>query len=278
MKDYLKLMSERILENKSELAHFVTDEQNRRYPNQLLPISNELLPLRVELVTLYGESLALSESDRKQRLEEWGRETGRKCAMMGTTLDSMLNEVPHYRHFIGNVIKEEAVKVNLSLEELYDVISVFDQTVNEVVYYFSLPFVEFHNEQLQTSKDALLELSVPVVPLAEGVAVLPVIGTIDTYRARLIMEQALEHSVSLQLNHFVLDLSGVPIIDTFVAQKLFQIIDALTLIGVNAKISGITPEIAQTIVNLGIDFTGVRTYSTLKQALSAIGFTHKYKE
>ncbi|WP_162596030.1 STAS domain-containing protein [Bacillus sp. CGMCC 1.16541] len=278
MMEHLRLMSEKIVKAKYQLAHFVTDEQNKRYPDQLLPISNELLPLRVELVQLYGESLAMEEKERKKRLEEWGRKTGRECAVMGTTLDSMLDEVPHYRHFIGSVIKEEAEKANLSLDELYEVISILDQTVNDVVYYFSLPFVEFHSEQLKTSKEALLELSVPVVPIAEGVAVLPIVGTIDTYRAKLIMEQALDSSVSLQLTHFVLDLSGVPIIDTFVAQKLFQIIEALTLIGVKAKISGITPEIAQTIVNLGIDFSGVRTYSTLKQALRAIGFTYESEE
>jgi rsbT co-antagonist protein RsbR len=274
MTDRLVDMSKKIVEKKDELAHFITEEQNKRYP-QLLPISNELLPLRVELVALYGEALAMEAEKREERILKWGKETGERCALMGTTLDAMLSEVPHYRRVLGEVIKEEAVKAQLSLEELYDIISVLDQTMNEVVYYFSIPFVEFHNRQLKQSQQAILEMSVPVVPVTAGTAVLPIIGTIDTHRAQLLLEEALEKSMQLRLHHFVLDLSGVPIIDTFVAQKIFQIIEALKLIGVNAKISGITPEIAQTVVNLGLDFSHVPTFSTLQQALADIGFTQK---
>ncbi|MDR0137661.1 STAS domain-containing protein [Metabacillus idriensis] len=269
IKNTLFEMSQSILSQKHILAASITEEQNKLYPDQLLPLSEQLLPLRVELVTLYGESIAQDDQTRAECIAKWGRETGRLCAQMGTTLDSMLNEVPHYRNHIGELIKNQAIKAELSLEEFYDVMSVLDQTVNEVVYYFSLPFVEFHDEQIRQSQEAIQELSVPVVPITDSLAVLPLAGTIDTHRAKCILEQVLQKSVQLKLDVFVIDLSGVPIIDTFVAHQIFQIIDALKLIGVDAKISGITPEIAQTVVNLGIDFGKTQTFSSLKQAMAA---------
>ncbi|AZB43171.1 STAS domain-containing protein [Bacillus sp. FJAT-42376] len=265
--------SQIILSQKDTLAEFVTEKQNQAYP-KLSELSAELLPLRVELVTLYGEALSMDCEERKHVISEWGKQTGKKCAEMGTTLDSMLNEVPHYREIIGNELKKEAMRQEISLEDFYHILSRLDETVNEIVYYFSLPFVEFHETQILQSQSAVMELSVPVVPISKGIAVLPVIGTLDTYRAKLLLEQSLEKSVQLKVEHFVLDLSGVPIIDTFVAHQIFQIIDSLKLIGVNAAISGITPEIAQTIVGLNLNFGQIKTYSSLQYALQGIGFSH----
>ncbi|MCM3005431.1 STAS domain-containing protein [Priestia koreensis] len=271
MSDYMIRISKKILEQKEELAQKITDEQNKRYPDQLLPMAESFYPLRVELVTLYANALVLTEDERTRQVEEWGLQSGRQCAEMNATLDAMLNEVPQYRRFIGEVVQEEGIHLNLSLPQFYHAISLLDRTVNEVVYYFSLPFVNFHSEQIEQSRNAMMELSVPVVPIVEGVAVLPVVGTIDTYRAKLLLEHALEQSVQLKLSYFVLDLSGVPIIDTYVAQQLFQIIDSLKLIGVDAMVSGITPDIAQTVVNLGINFGQTKTFSSLQQALGNIG-------
>jgi rsbT co-antagonist protein RsbR len=270
----LQELSRKIIEKRHELAERITKEQNEKYP-QLVPLSEQLRDFRVNLVQLYGEAMAMDEEVRTARLMEWGEETGTACAMLGTTLDAMLNEVPQYRVAIGEVIRDEGEKMNLSLREFYEIISHFDAIMNLVIYSFSLPFVRYHDEQMKKSQLALLELSVPVVPVAKGVAVLPVVGSIDTHRAKLLMEEALKRSAELRLNHFILDLSGVPIIDTIVAQQIFQIISALRLLGVDAKLSGIRPEIAQTVVSLGIDFGKTDTFANLHQALASIGFTYK---
>ncbi|TFD97033.1 STAS domain-containing protein [Jeotgalibacillus sp. R-1-5s-1] len=267
----LEKLTDYILDRRIQLAEQITEEQNRRY-SRLRSISENLLPLRVELVTLYGEALSMDPIERAIRIEKWGLETGKQCAEMGTTLDSMLKEVPLYRNTIGELIKEIAITYDYSVAKLYDVISILDQTVNEIVYYFCLPFVEVQTKSLQASQEQMLEMSVPVVPVDNGVAVLPLVGTIDTHRAKLIMEESLTKCLELNVDQFVIDLSGVAMVDTFVAQKLFQVIDSLKLIGVVPKISGISPEMAQTIVQLGLDFKDVPSYATLKSALSEIGF------
>jgi rsbT co-antagonist protein RsbR len=268
MKAIVQMASERVLNRKKHIAEQITSEQNKKYPTELKDKTDELFPLRVELVTIYARSLALQEEEAEKSIKAWGVETGRMCASIETTLDSMLGEVPHYRKYIGEVIKEVAIEQQLGIEELYDLISKLDHAMNLVVYYFSVPFVEYQTNLLEQSRNEILELSAPVVPIMEGVAVLPLIGTIDTYRAKLIMEESLNQSVRLRLHYFVLDLSGVPIVDTFVIQQLFQIIEALRLVGVEARISGIKPDIALSVVKLDISFKMVNTYSTLQQALA----------
>lgn len=274
MNTIIERISKKIIAKRHELAEKITKEQNAKYP-QLISLSDQLQDFRIDLVQLYAEAMSMDEETRTARLMEWGEEIGTACAMLGTTLDAMLNEVPQYRIGIGEVIREEAEQMNLSLREFYEIISRLDAIMNMVVYSFSLPFVRYHDEQMKKSQMALLELSVPVVPVAEGIAVLPIVGNIDTHRAKLLMEEALRRSADLRLHHFILDLSGVPIIDTIVAQQIFQIINALRLLGVDAKISGIRPEIAQTVVSLGIDFGKTDTYANLQQALLSIGFTYK---
>jgi len=98
-----------------------------------------------------------------------------------------------------------------------------------------------------------------------------IIGEIDTRRSALIMETALNKSSSLKFKVLFLDISGVEIIDTMVADNLFNVIYALKLLGVKTVITGIRPEIAQTTVKLGIDFKTIDTKSTLAQALKEIG-------
>jgi rsbT co-antagonist protein RsbR len=81
------------------------------------------------------------------------------------------------------------------------------------------------------------------------------------------MGQALSKGANLSLEYLIIDLSGVPIIDTMVADRIFKVIDSLTLLGIKPILTGIRPEIAQTMVQLGIDFSSVRTYSSLQNAL-----------
>jgi rsbT co-antagonist protein RsbR len=117
---------------------------------------------------------------------------------------------------------------------------------------------------------ALEELSVPVVAINKNVAVVPLIGEIDTHRSQLILEVTMEESSKLKLEYLILDVTGVPVIDTMVADNLFKVIYALKLLGVETIITGIRPEIAQTIVSIGVNFKGVTTFADLPTALSSI--------
>ncbi|MBX9692275.1 MAG: PAS domain S-box protein [Cyanobacteria bacterium] len=123
-------------------------------------------------------------------------------------------------------------------------------------------------KMVKRQQEDLMELSTPVIQLWEGVLVLPVVGTLDSERSRCMMEQLLEELNKSGCGVAIIDISGVPTVDTMVAQHLMKTIDAARLMGAECIISGIRPEIANTIVHLGIDLARVRTKSSMAKALA----------
>ena len=123
----------------------------------------------------------------------------------------------------------------------------------------------------------LLELSTPVVSLWEGILAVPLIGTLDSERTQIVMESLLQRIVDTGASIAIVDITGVPTVDTLVAQHLLKTVGAARLMGAECIISGIRPQIAQTIVHLGVDLGGVATKATLADAfvlaMSRVGAT-----
>jgi rsbT co-antagonist protein RsbR len=115
---------------------------------------------------------------------------------------------------------------------------------------------------------SMLELSTPVIRLWEGVIAVPLVGALDSARTQLVMEKLLETLVATGADHAVLDITGVPTVDTEVAQHLLKTVSAARLLGAECIISGIRPQVAHTIVSLGIEFGDIATKATLADALA----------
>ena len=122
-------------------------------------------------------------------------------------------------------------------------------------------------EVIERQQQELLDLSTPVVQLWDGILALPLIGTLDSERTQTVMESLLEAIVEKEATVAILDITGVPTVDTLVAQHLMKTVAAARLMGAECIISGIRPQIAQTIVHLGVDLGGVITKATLAGAL-----------
>jgi len=128
-------------------------------------------------------------------------------------------------------------------------------------------FIKGREEVILRQTDEIAEISTPVIRLWEGILALPIIGTLDSSRTQIIMESLLNEIVSTGSSIAILDISGVPAVDSLVAQHLIKTVSATRLMGAECIISGIRPEIAQTIVHLGIDLSGIITKATLASAL-----------
>lgn len=129
-------------------------------------------------------------------------------------------------------------------------------------------------EVILRQRQQMLEMSTPVIQLWDRVVAVPLIGTLDSARSQVVMESLLEAIVEQQATHAILDITGVPTVDTLVAQHLMKTVAAARLMGAECIISGVRPVIAQTIVQLGIDLSTVTTRATLADALSlALGRT-----
>jgi len=115
---------------------------------------------------------------------------------------------------------------------------------------------------------SMLELSTPVVRLWDGIIAVPLVGTLDSARTQVVMEKLLETLVATGAEHAVLDITGVPTVDTEVAQHLLKTVNAARLLGAECIVCGIRPQVAQTIVSLGIEFGDIATKATLADALA----------
>jgi rsbT co-antagonist protein RsbR len=129
-------------------------------------------------------------------------------------------------------------------------------------------YAAFREQIITDQAEAMLELSTPVIRLWDGIIAVPLVGTLDSARTQLVMEKMLEALVASGAEHAVLDITGVPTVDTEVAQHLLKTVMAVRLLGAECTISGIRPQIAHTIVSLGIEFGDIATKATLADALA----------
>ncbi len=126
---------------------------------------------------------------------------------------------------------------------------------------------KLQKEIIDTQRQALRELSTPIVPVLEGVLVLPLVGSIDTGRAQQVMETLLDAVGGHQAEVVIIDVTGVPVVDTGVANHLLQVTRAAALLGAECVLVGISPDVAQTIVSLGVDLSGITTKADLQAGI-----------
>ena len=129
-------------------------------------------------------------------------------------------------------------------------------------------FQKTREEVISRQQQELLELSTPVVQLWDGVLALPLIGTLDSARTQVVMQNLLDAIVKTRSDFAIIDITGVPVVDTLVAQHLLKTVAAARLMGAECMISGIRPQIAQTIIHLGVDLSDVITKATLADAFT----------
>ncbi|HEY0653851.1 MAG TPA: STAS domain-containing protein [Chryseosolibacter sp.] len=128
-------------------------------------------------------------------------------------------------------------------------------------------FIKGREEVILRQTDEITEISTPVIRVWDGILALPIIGTLDSSRTQVVMESLLQEIVESGSSIAILDISGVPAVDSLVAQHLIKTVSATRLMGAECIISGIRPEIAQTVVHLGIDLSDVVTKASLASAL-----------
>lgn len=138
---------------------------------------------------------------------------------------------------------------------------------DEMMVEFSNRYDELMNKRLVAQQSLIEELNAPIIKLDPTIGILPIIGDIDTTRVQSIVDYVPNRCVELDVTHLFIDLSGVSLIDTMVANHIYQLMAVLDLLGIKATLTGIHPVIAQTSVQLGLDFSKIQTFSSLQLAL-----------
>lgn len=160
-------------------------------------------------------------------------------------------------------------------QEIKDPQELFVQSnkISRIIDSFSIStfetFIKGREDVILRQTDEIAEISTPVIRVWDGILALPIIGTLDSARTQVVMENLLQEIVETGSSIAILDISGVPAVDSLVAQHLIKTVSATRLMGAECIISGIRPEIAQTVVHLGIDLSTVVTKASLASALRA---------
>ena len=165
-------------------------------------------------------------------------------------------------------LKDAVYELVADTTELAPEYLVFSRTMDDLGLHTFETYAAAREEIIADQAEAMLELSTPVIRLWEGVIAVPLVGTLDSARTQLVMEKLLETLVATGADHAVLDITGVPTVDTEVAQHLLKTVSAARLLGAECIVSGIRPQVAQTIVSLGIEFGDIATKATLADALA----------
>jgi rsbT co-antagonist protein RsbR len=275
--DNSHFLGDKILEKKYEIAKMVhTNRMADLKETKDVNLTNEeIIELRANFISYFGQAL-MSKTDQKtifDQIVKWAKESGEFASNLGISLSEALEDTTYYRKFIWEALKEEIINHSMPTDTIFELITIIDPLLDKAVFAFSLTYVNIHQETLKKAKSAFLELSVPVVPITKSIAILPLVGEVDTERATLLLEETLKKANELKLSHMLFDLSGVMIVDTMVAHQIFKIVEALSLLGVKTILIGIRPEVAQTMIQLGIDFSQITIKANLEQALLGLNLT-----
>ena len=240
----------------------VYGSQNPETIRQLKEQNNEF---HVRFCTIFNDGSEGSLND----FQDWIYRIAKDEGHLNTPLPDILGEFFATEKQYLELIKEFAQdnQDNITLSEFSELTYHVSNTINDVVLEFSRQNTQAAEQRLKAQQELITEMSAPVIRLGERIGLLPLIGEITTHRAQVIFEKALKQSAENQIETLFIDLSGVPIIDTMVAHQIFQLIKGLKLIGVTTALSGISPHIAQTAIQLGLNFSDIKVYNTLTQAI-----------
>ncbi|MET8574202.1 STAS domain-containing protein [Streptomyces sp. NPDC005012] len=260
-------------EESSRLVELLTDKDDRLASGWVEAVSRtlrgrmSLAELERELGELYT---ALVDGLRKGGLDWQGdayaelrallAELSRSRARQGFTPTETATSVLACKDVLAPTVDTAADDIHayLQLGKLMDALALFTLEI----------YARTREEIISAQSEQLMELSTPVVKLWEGVVAVPLVGTLDSARTQVVMEKLLQALVDADADQAIIDITGVPAVDTEVAQHLLKTVVAARLMGAECIISGIRPQIAQTIVALGIQFGDIVTKASLADALS----------
>jgi rsbT co-antagonist protein RsbR len=213
-----------------------------------------------ELLTLIAAAAAGTDEAAAGQLRAVLQELSRSRARHGFSPSETAAAVFAVKDAVYSLIAESA--------ELLPEYLAFARFIDDLGLLTFETFVATREQIIADQAESMLELSTPVVRLWDGIIAVPLVGTLDSARTQLVMEKRLEALVATEAEHAVIDITGVPTVDTEVAQHLLKTVVAARLMGADCIITGIRPQIAYTIVSLGIEFGDVLTKQTLADGLA----------
>ncbi|QDP39153.1 RsbT co-antagonist protein RsbRA [Radiobacillus deserti] len=259
-----------VLENSDAIVKMWLEELSKNRENDYTStISNELFNnTNREFVNIIFTSVE-NEGTTKE-LESFSE----RLVNLGWPLSYLTDGLQSFRRVSINYLLSQSKEVNSDF--FSNVLQAVDAWVDPIINQLVNEYSGSWENIVSLQRVALQELSAPLIPVMDNITIMPLIGTIDTERAKLIMENLLDGVIKHNAEVVLIDITGVPVVDTMVAHHIIQAAEAVRLIGSTCILVGIRPEIAQTIVNLGIDLRKFPTKSSLRKGFkTALQLTNR---
>jgi rsbT co-antagonist protein RsbR len=217
-----------------------------------------------EVTAVYDNYVDALETGSVETLQAYARDLSERIIPRGVETDEVLGIVLLLRDVLARAL---FVRYQDDLRMLDRVLDSYEPAANRIAVTVGVSFVEERERVIREQQDAIHELSTPVLQVRERLLILPIIGVLDTQRARQLTEQLLAAIQSSRAKVVVIDITGVATIDVTVANHLVQTVEAARLMGASAIITGLSSKIAQTLVDLGVDLAMMRTVGDLQGGL-----------
>jgi rsbT co-antagonist protein RsbR len=211
-----------------------------------------------EATSVYDNYVEVLETGSVEALQDYARNLSERIIPRGVETEEVLGIVLLLRDVLARSLFEKYP------DDFNRVLDVYEPAANRIANTVAINFVTERERVIRQQQEAIRELSTPVLQVRERLLILPIIGVLDGQRARQLTEQLLRGIRANRARVVVIDITGVPTIDSTVANHLVQTVDASRLMGASVIITGLSPEIAQTLVTLGVDLSKVNAIGDLQ--------------
>jgi anti-anti-sigma regulatory factor len=220
--------------------------------------------MAAETTSVYDNYVEVLETGSVQALQHYARDLSERIIPRGVETHEVVSIVLLLRDVLARSLFE---KYQRDFALLNRVLDAYEPAANRIANTVAVSFVDERERVIRQQQDAIRELSTPVLPVRERLLILPIIGVLDGERARQLTEQLLTGIRTHRAKVVVMDITGAPDIDATVANHLVQTVDASRLMGASVIITGLSPEIAQTLVTIGVDLSKMNTIGDLQGGL-----------
>src|ERR1044072_917635 len=214
-----------------------------------------------EATSVYDNYVEVLETGSVEALQDYARNLSERIIPRGVETDEVLGIVLLLRDVLARSLFE---KYQADFQVLNEVLDAYEPAANRIANTVGVTFVQERERVIRQQQEAIRELSTPVLQVRERLLILPIIGVLDGQRARQLTEQLLRGIRTNRAKVVVIDITGVPQIDSTVANNLVQTVEASRLMGASVIITGLSSEIAQTLVTIGVDLSKVNAVGDLQ--------------
>lgn len=217
-----------------------------------------------ETTSVYDNYVEVLETGSVEALQDYARDLSERIIPRGVETHEVVSIVLLLRDVLARSLFE---KYQRDFDFLNQVLDAYEPAANRIANTVAVSFVEERERIIRQQQDSIRELSTPVLPVREQLLILPIIGILDTERARQLTEQLLTGIRTHRARVVVIDVTGAPEVDEAVANHLVRTVDASRLMGASVIITGLSPKIAQTLVTIGVDLSKMHTIGDLQGGL-----------